>query len=146
MGADAVPACCPATSTARHARTILLMGEPLAPKPTLAAQPQLQVAAHVRPLSSQDAVDHSVADGAVAPGGVVPDHAVLFGAESLDCALRAKVEVVGGQADGLRAERVEGMPEQQQFARRVDVGALAAFRVEGVANLDAVERADDVVI
>src|SRR2546422_10711461 len=61
-------------------------------------------------------------------------------------ALRSKIEVVGPQADDLAAERVERMAQQQQLAGGVDVRALAAAAVPGVADFHAVDRRYDIVI
>jgi hypothetical protein len=39
----------------------------------------------------------------------MPQDAIAFGAESLDCFLRSEVEVVGAKADDGAAEGVEGV-------------------------------------
>src|SRR5262245_43325665 len=112
----------------------------------MALEAELQVTLHVRPFGGKDAVHDGVANAAVAPRRVMPDHAVLLRAQGLDGTLRAEVEVVGAQADDLAADLFEAMLQQHQLARRVDVAALPALRVPGVADLDAVGRGDDVVI
>src|SRR3954470_9704237 len=70
---------------------------PMPSRPTLMGfiflQPELQMAFHIRPLVSENAVHHGVADAAVAARRVVPDDAVLLRAERLDRALRAEIEV-----------------------------------------------------
>ena len=60
----------------------------------------------------------------------------LLRAEPLDRALAREVEVVGAPADQLRAERLERVRHQQQLAAGVDVAALPALRVPGVADLE----------
>lgn len=55
----------------------------------------LEVAADVGPLRGEDAIDDRVAHSAVGTGVVMPDHAVLPGAQRLDGPLGAEVEVVG---------------------------------------------------
>ncbi|HEX9294049.1 MAG TPA: hypothetical protein VF873_10195 [Gemmatimonadales bacterium] len=74
------------------------------------------------------------------------NHAVFLGAEGFDRELRAEIEIVGPQADDLAAKRVEGVAEQEQLARGVDVGALATLPIPRVADFQAVDRRRDVVI
>src|SRR5262245_28350906 len=112
----------------------------------ISLQPELQVALHVRPLRGEDAVHHRVPDRAVASRPVVADRAVLLRAQRLDGALRAEVEVVRPQPDDLAAQFLEAIFEQLQLARGVDVRTLAALRVPGVADLDAVGGGNDVVV
>ena len=102
-------------------------------------QPCREVFPHVRPLGGEDGVHDGVAHAAVATRRVVAQHAVLLRPEALDRALGAEVEIVGAQADHLAPERVEGVSEEEQLARRVDVGALAAGGVPGVADLDPID-------
>src|SRR6516165_2418375 len=80
-----------------------------------AVQPELEMSPDVGPFAGENAVHHDVAWRAVAARAVVPQHAVLFRAERLDGALRAKVERVGPQSHDLAAKRVERMCEQQQL-------------------------------
>src|SRR6185436_20049099 len=123
---------------------------PMPSSPTLMgfmpAQPEEEMLFHVGPFVHEDAVHHCVADGAVAPQPVVADHAVLLCAERLDGTLGAEVEVVGAQTDDFAFQRLESMGKQQKLARGVDVAALKALGVPGVADLDAVGGRDDVVI
>src|SRR5689334_365952 len=123
---------------------------PMPSRPTLmgfiAFQPELQVALHVRPFGGEHAVQDGVADGAVAARRMVADHAVFFRAERLDRALRAEIEVVGAQADHAAVELLEAIAKQKQLARVVDGRPLAALRVPGVADLDAIGRGEDVVV
>src|SRR5262245_27418456 len=98
------------------------------------------------PFAPKHAVHLRVADAAVAPRPVVADDAVLLRAERLDRLLRAEIEVVRAQAHHLAIEALEGIGKQQQLARRVDVAALAALRVPGPADLDAIGRRNDVVV
>src|SRR5574341_1939430 len=123
---------------------------PMPSSPTLmgfiSLQPELEMALDVGPFGREPAVHHRVSDGAVAPRPVVADDAVLLRAERLDRALRAEIEIVGAQADDLAMDLFEAVFEQQQLARAVDVAALHALRVPGVADLDAVGGGDDVVI
>src|ERR1700748_3109490 len=109
-------------------------------------QSHLEMTPHVRPLTGEDAVHHRIAHGAVLSGGVVTDDAISLRAETFYRSLRPEIEIVRAQTHDLAAERFERMPEQQEFARGVDVRALTALRIPRVANLDAIERGDDVVI
>ena len=77
---------------------------------------------------------------------MLPEHAVLLGAQRLDRALRLEIEVVGAQADDPTAERIERVAEQQPLADRVDAAALPALAVPRVADLDAVDGLHDVVV
>src|SRR4051794_25348407 len=121
---------------------------PMPNRPTLMGfiffQSRRQMFSHVRPLRGEHAVHHRVAHRAVAPRPVMADDAVLLRAERLDCALRSEVEVVGAQADHLAAELLEAVGEEEQLARGVDVAALVARRIPGVADLHAIGRGDDV--
>src|SRR6185436_15810126 len=123
---------------------------PIPNSPTLIGfisfQAELQVPLHVRPLGRQHAVHHRVADAAVAPRPVVADHAVLLRAERLDRALRAEIEIVGAQADHLAAQLLESVGEKEELACGIDVRALAARGVPGVADLDTVGDGQDVVV
>lgn len=76
----------------------------------------------------------------------MPDDAVFLRAQSLDRPLGGQIEIVGPQADHLATQRIKCMTEQQQFAGRVDVAAPPAYRVPGIADLDAIDRRRDVVI
>src|SRR6267378_7856016 len=123
---------------------------PMPSSPTLIGfisfQAELKVMLDVRPLVGQDAVHDRIADRAIAPRPVVPDHPVLLRAQRFDRALRGQIEIVGAQAHDPASQRLERMSEKQQLAGRVHVRALAALRVPGVAELDAVGGRDDVVI
>src|SRR5215510_631384 len=112
----------------------------------VAGEAELEVSLHVRPFASEDAVEHGVARRAVAARCVMAEDAVLLRPQRVDRPLRREVEVVGAQAHHLAPERVEGMPEEEQLAAGVDVAALPVLSVPGVADLDAIDRGDDVVI
>ena len=58
----------------------------------------------------------------------------------------AEVEIVGAQADHLASERVERVPQQEQLASGIDMRPLRALPVPGMTDLDAVDRAHDVVV
>src|SRR2546428_6041829 len=123
---------------------------PMPSSPTLIGfillQSELKVMLDVRPLVGEDAVHDRIADRAIAPRPVVPDHPVLLRSQRFDRALRGQVEIVGAQAHDLAAQCLEGVREKQQLAGAIDVAALPALRVPGVADLDAIGGRDDVVI
>src|SRR6267378_7375558 len=123
---------------------------PVPSSPTLIGfisfQAELKVMLDVRPFGCEHAVHHGIAHCAVAPRPVVPEHPVLLRSQRFDRALRGQVEIVGAQAHDLAAQCLEAVREKQQLAGRVHVRALAALRVPGVADLDAVGGRDDVVI
>src|SRR2546426_8129773 len=123
---------------------------PMPSSPTLIGfisfQAELEVALDVRPFGCQHAVHHAIAYRAIAPRPVVPDHPVLLRSQRFDRALRGQVEIVGAQAHDLAAQRLEGVREKQQLAGGIDVAALPALRVPGVADLDAIGGHDDVRI
>ena len=73
------------------------------------------------------------------------DHAVLLGTQAFDGALAREVEIVGAPAHYTAAQRFKRMGEHQQLAGGVDMGALAAGGIPGVANLDALDGRHDVV-
>ena len=112
----------------------------------VARQPQLQMTSDVGPFGGEDAVQDRVSDAAVAPHRMMPQDTVFLGAQPFDRPLRAEIEVVGPQADDLAAERIEGVRQEQQLARPVDGSALPAVAIPGVADLDAVDGGDDVVV
>src|SRR6185437_1625843 len=109
-------------------------------------QPKFEMALHVRPFGENDAVHVRVAHCAVPAGLVVADHSVFFGAKRFDCLLRPEIEIIGAQTDDLTAERLERVLEKHELAHGVHVGSLAALRVPGVADLDPVDLAGDIVI
>src|SRR5438552_12595814 len=80
---------------------------PMPSSPTLigfiALQSELKVMLDVRPLVGEDAVHDRIADRAIAPRPVVPDHPVLLRSQRFDRALRGQVEIVGAQAHDLAA-------------------------------------------
>src|SRR5256885_6828548 len=123
---------------------------PMPSSPTLigfiAIQAGLEFALDVRPFGCEHAVHHVIAYRAIAPRPVVPDHPVLLRAQRFDRALRGQVEIVGAQAHDLAAQCLEGVREKQQLAGAIDVAALPALRVPGVADLDAIGGSDDGVI
>src|SRR5688572_11800 len=123
---------------------------PMPSRPTLmgfiSLQSEMQVALHVGPFIGENAVHHCVPDAAVAPRPVMPDDAVFLRAERLDRALRAEVVVVGAQSDHLALQLFEAVLEEQQLAGGIHMRALAALRVPGVADLDAIGGRDDVVV
>src|SRR5437879_10959032 len=123
---------------------------PMPSSPTLIGfisfQAELKVMPDVRPFGCEHAVHHGIAHRAVAPRPVVTDHAVLLRTQRFDRPLRGQIEIVGAQAHDLAAQFLEGVREKQQLASGIDVAALPALRVPGVADLDAVGGRDDVVI
>src|ERR1700694_5128848 len=123
---------------------------PMPSSPTLIGfisfQAELKVMLDVRPLVGQDAVHDRIADRAIAPRPVMPDHSVFLRAQTLDRALRGEIEVVGAQADHLASQGFKSMGKQQELAGGVDVAALPALRVPGVADFDAIGFGDDVVV
>src|SRR5882762_3882317 len=123
---------------------------PMPSSPTLIGcisfQAKLKVMLDVRPLVGEDAVHDRIADRAIAPRPVVPDHPVHLRAQRFDRALRGQIEIVGPQPHDPASQRLERMSEKQQLADRVHVAALPALRVPGVADLDTVGGRDDVVI
>src|SRR2546428_12578849 len=98
---------------------------PMPSSPTLIGfillQSELKVMLDVRPLVGEDAVHDRIADRAIAPRPVVPDHPVLLRSQRFDRALRTEIEVVGPQPHHLAPERFERMCEKQQLADRVHV-------------------------
>src|SRR4051812_46077875 len=112
----------------------------------MSMQSQLEIPPHVRPFGGENAVHHDVARAAIATDAEMANDAVLPGAKRLDGALRTEIEIVRAQADHLTAQRVERVAQQQELAGRVDVGALAAATVPGVADFHAVDRRRAVVI
>src|SRR5688572_6553060 len=123
---------------------------PIPSRPTLmgfiSLKAQAKMVLDVRPFGQKHAVHHGIAYAAVATRPVVADDAVLLRAERLDRALRAEIEVVGAQAHHFASQFFEAVLEEKQLARGVHVRALAARRVPGPADLDAVGRRDDVVV
>src|SRR5487761_869007 len=109
-------------------------------------QAEFQVTPHIRPLTGDDAVDVRVAHRAVPAGQVMADHSILLRAECFDRFLRAKIKIIRTQAHHLAAELVERMLEQNELAGGVHVASLPALRIPGVADLDPIDRGDDIVI
>src|SRR6185503_19462864 len=56
-----------------------------------------------------------------------------------------EIEVVGPEPDDAATQRLEGVRQQYQLAGGVDVTSLPPRGVPGVADLDAIDRGDDVV-
>src|SRR5882672_11186799 len=104
----------------------------------VAAQTQLEMAFYIRPLSHQNAVHHDIAHAAVPARPEMANDAVLLGAQRFNRALRPKVEVVGPEPNDFTTELLKRVRQEQQLARRVDVGALAALPVPGVPDLEAI--------
>src|SRR6266480_104306 len=123
---------------------------PIPRRPTLmgrmSLQAQLEMSLDVRPFGCEHAVHHGIAYRAIAPRPVVTDHAVLLRSQRFDRALRGQIEIVGAQAHDPAAQFLEGVREKQQLAGGIDVAALPALRVPGVADLDTIGGRDDVVI
>src|SRR6185437_12274874 len=109
-------------------------------------QPQFEMAPHVRPLLRQDAVEYAVPHRAVATKLMPPDHTILVRPQSFDGALRREVEAVGPQRHHAAVQIVECVREQEQLARAVDVAALPARGVPGVADFHTVNHSRHVVI
>jgi hypothetical protein len=63
----------------------------------------------------------------------MPDNAVFARPQSLHGPLGLFIEIVHPKADDFAAQRVEGLPQQEQFARGVDVGSLPTLTVKRVA-------------
>ena len=101
---------------------------------------------HVRPLGGNDAVHHAVPNRAVAAGLMMAYHAVLPHSQRLDCPLRGKVEVVGPKPHDSTAQRLEGMPEQEQFAGGIHVTTLPACGIPGVADLYSIDLRRNIVV
>src|SRR5436190_6919346 len=105
-----------------------------------------QLGLRLRPFADGHAVHHRVADRAVAAHRVMAQDAVLPRAQPLDRALAREVEIVGAPADEFRAQRLEGVRHEEQLGACVDVRALAAPGVPRVADLEPLDRGDDVVV
>src|SRR5690606_15973262 len=105
-----------------------------------------QVLLDFGPFAFGKAVHDRVAHGAVAAQGMVPQHAVLAGPQTLYGALRGDVVVVGTPSHPRSAECIARVAQQQQLAGRVDMAALPAFSIPGVADLQAPQGRHDVVI
>src|SRR5438045_1921477 len=116
------------TATPMPTRPIAL-GSGRAPR-----EARLQLGLRFRPFADGHAVHHRVAQGAVAAHGVMAQDAVLPRAEPLDRALAREVEIVGAPADELRAQRLERVRHEEQLGARLDVRALPALGVPGVAD------------
>ena len=91
---------------------------------------------HRRPFGGGDAVDHGVAQRAVRRDLVAAQNAVLLGAEALDGAATLVVEEVRAEFDRDAVQRLEGVPEQQQLALRVERPrcALLPYQVEPIST------------
>src|SRR5437879_13458415 len=87
----------------------------------IALQSEVKVMLDVRPLVGEDAVHDRIADRAIAPRPVVPDHPVLLRSQRFDRALRGQVEIFGAQAHDLAAESLEGDLEMQRVAVAIEV-------------------------
>jgi hypothetical protein len=109
-------------------------------------QAKFQMALHVGPLAEKDAVHVRIAHSTVLARHVVTDHTVLLRTQRLDRLLRAKIEIVGPQADDPAAERLERVSEQHELAGGIHAASLPTLRIPGVADLDAIDRGHDVVI
>src|ERR1051325_7120738 len=94
----------------------------------------------------EHAVDHAVANAAVAPQRVMADDTVLLCAKRFDRALRPEIEVVGAQPYDRAFQGFECVAEEEKLARGIDVAALATPCIPGIADLDAVRSGDDIVI
>lgn len=67
------------------------------PGPALrvAAQPELQMAAHIRPFAGENAINDAVADASIAADGVMAQNTILFCSQGLDGPLGAEVKIIG---------------------------------------------------
>ena len=99
-----------------------------------------------RPFLAEHAVHDGVAHGAVAAQGMVAQHAVPAGAEPFDGLLAGRVEDVGAPSHGGSSQRIEGVGKQHELAARVDMAALDAAGVPGVADLQPPDVAQDAVV
>ena len=107
--------------------------------PGVAARPA-RTAGHSSP---QDAEHHRVAEAAVRAPGVPAQHALAGRAELGDGGLGPLVHRVGLDLDPPEAA-VERVPEQQQLALGVDLGAPPPRAVHGPAEVDALVHEVDV--
>ena len=101
---------------------------------------------HIRPFRGKNAVHHGVTDRPVTPGRVMADYTVLSGAECRNRPLGGEVEIVSPQPDDLAPQRLKRVCEQKQFARRVDVAALPACCIPGIADLNSIDVGRDIVV
>src|SRR4051812_16067800 len=118
----------------------------ISPRLFVAVEPQLEMLAHVPPLGREGAVNHRVANGPVATHAIVADDTVPLRADAFDRALRPDIEVVRAEPNDLASHRVEGVLQQEQLARRVHIAAPAALRIPRIADLDAVDGREYVVV
>src|SRR3954447_1843407 len=109
-------------------------------------QPLLQPRLHLRPLLVQDAVEHRVADGAVRADLVFAEHPFAPGAELLDGPLALQVVAIGRELDPQGAQVLEGVPQQQELALRIDAGPLEGLGDPGAADLQPAVLGTDVEI
>src|SRR6267142_4556113 len=101
---------------------------------------------HIRPFFGKNAEHHAVTDRPIPPGIVMAEYTVLVSAKSRYRPLRCEVEVVSPQPDDTTTQRFERVREQQQFADCIDVTALPAFGVPGVADLNSINLWHYIVI
>src|SRR5215468_2156957 len=100
----------------------------------------VQVSFYRRPFGRDDAVDHSVAQRAVRRNLVVAQNAVLLGAQPLDAAPALVIEEMRAEFYRNAIELLEGVAEQQQFALRIERGALHTLGIPCGADLDPAVR------
>ncbi len=72
------------------------------------------------------------------------EYAVELGADAFDGAAALVVHEMGAELDCDAAERVEGVPEQEQLGLGVEPGTLDVSRVPGRADLDATVGSVDI--
>ena len=105
--------------------------------PTLAPQARFQTRLHRGPFVDEHAEDDGVAEGAVLPLHVAPDHPLAAGAEPGDGGLGAGVQQVGLQLDPAVPAVLEAVREEQQLGLGVDRRAPPPAAVERRAEVDA---------
>lgn len=101
---------------------------------------------HRRPFRRGDAVHHGVANRTVRPDHVAAQHTLAHGAQALDRALRAQVQVVGLELDAQCSQVLEGMAQEEQLALGVHGRALVLRRDPGPTDLEPAVLAADVEV
>jgi hypothetical protein len=105
-----------------------------------------EVPFHIGPLSRKDAEHHGVTNRPIAPGIVMTEYAILVSAQSRNCPLGCKVEVVRPQPNYAATQRLESVREQQQFADGVNVTALPTCGIPGIADLNSINLCHYIVV
>src|SRR4051794_2931420 len=111
----------------------------MVPRPPLArlvVELIFEMRLHRRPFGGGDAVHHRVAQRAVRRDLVAAQDTVLLRAQALDGAAALVIEEMRTEFDRDAIQRLEGVPEQQQLALRVERPALRTLAVPGRTDLD----------